>query len=145
MEGMLEPFGAVARGVRLRPPEVAHRDGADHLECERSAVQRGRADDGGVLGAARPEGGAVLSSGSNAGARRYRDVFGAWSAGGAFCAGAGGLVGSCARSREGVVCVAQGARRGRVAADGARRLVWAWAVGGLERLLQAVGCAHGAV
>ena len=78
MEEMLEPFGRVVRGLRLRPPTVpiiSNVTGA--------LVERGRADDSGVLGAARAPDGAVLSSGSNAGARRHRDVFGAWSAGGA--------------------------------------------------------------
>ena len=140
MEEMLEPFGRVVRGLQLQTA-----DGADHLECDRSAGQCGRADDSGILGAARAPDGAVLSSGSNAGARRDRDVFGAWSAGCALALVQEGLSeGAQGRAR---LWAALRKERDEVcfAPDGAWRLVRAWAAGGLERILRAFGCAPGAV
>ena len=139
MEEMLEPFGRVVRGLRLRPPAVpiiSNVTGAPASADELTTAEYW------VLHARRTV--RFYQSGSNARASGHRYVFGAWSAGCVVCAGAGGLVGTRASAREVVVCVAQGARRGQLDPDRARRLVRARAGGGLERILQAFGFAHGA-
>ena len=59
MEEMLEPFGRVVRSLRLRPPTVPI------ISNVTGSWPRGRADDSRVLGAARAQDGALLSSGSN--------------------------------------------------------------------------------
>ena len=127
MEEMLEPFGRVVRELQLRPPTVPI-----ILECDRRAGHCGRADGSGVLGAARAPDGAVLSSGSNAGASRHRAVFGAWSAG-VFCRR--WCRRACRKERKGVrdcgLRCARSAYEVSSILTRAWRLVRAWAAGGV--------------